>query len=753
MYGITVVTEKKKKEKQNGYPMIALLCLIMGVYGILQLLESLTWAVYSKELLYVISGGLSIFLWYFFFYHKRFFKFFMLALSIFFVTAVYLWREQLWRQGIQIANIFLGESTEAVVVNEWMVLLTVFVTTGMFAVEILLQNHTFLYLLTSALLLISPFAGVHPQVGAVVLIIIFQVSFWVMLLTKGSDQKKLRGKSLQVMAAVLTLCFFTVYLLGPYYEQHLYNLAFDLEEHIYHSIDHILGKNENQIADGTISNGNIYQDGTVQLEVVDSGQPSETMYLRAFSGGEYVNGNWERANDEQLLEKIAQSDVGEQWGYRIRSMYNRMFFVMNSNTGDSEPLTLTIYHLDDTDENTYVPYFSQRKYGWNLSEGYPERRGGDTFQYFEQKDMEIDWDQVPETFEYYRDQYLELRNAYMREISTDYIQVPTETIPRLTSLVEQNPKEGLDEISDFILQTLHSRAVYTRTPGWAPFTDDPAEYFLFESGRGYCQHFALTATLMYRLYGIPARYAAGYMVSPSDFEQQENGTYRALVTDENAHAWTEIFLEDYGWVPIETTPSSGNSEEGSEDLTNNTEMDESVSEEDTGQEQTEETETSVTSEVQEENKSGNPEINRDLDDSSRNRSGLIVIGSFFGILILISAGVYYRRVRHLKQMETMNCRMIFSKWISMLHFAGYCMEFDGSEEAFASACMDVIPVITEKEIHMLQDIVSEAAYSAHHISTEKEHFVKDIYDRTAEYIGKNLKWDQKLIFYGWKNFH
>ena len=230
--------------------------------------------------------------------------------------------------------------------------------------------------------------------------------------------------------------------------------------------------------------------------------------------------------------------------------------------------------------------------------------------------MEIDWNQVPETFEYYRDQYLELRNVYMREISTDYIQVPTETIPRLTSLVEQNPKEGLDEISDFILQTLHSRAVYTRTPGWAPFTDDPAEYFLFESGRGYCQHFALTATLMYRLYGIPARYAAGYMVSPSDFEQQENGTYRALVTDENAHAWTEIFLEDYGWVPIETTPSSGNSEEGSEDLTNNTEMDESVSEEDTGQEQTEETETSVTSEVQEENKSGNSEINRDLDDSS-----------------------------------------------------------------------------------------------------------------------------------------
>lgn len=54
-----------------------------------------------------------------------------------------------------------------------------------------------------------------------------------------------------------------------------------------------------------------------------------------------------------------------------------------------------------------------------------------------------------------------------------------------------------------------------------------AEYFSFESGQGYCQHFAVAAVLLYRLYGIPARYAAGYAVQPSDFQRQEDGNWTA----------------------------------------------------------------------------------------------------------------------------------------------------------------------------------------------------------------------------------
>ena len=110
-----------------------------------------------------------------------------------------------------------------------------------------------------------------------------------------------------------------------------------------------------------------------------------------------------------------------------------------------------------------------------------------------------------------------------------------------------------------ILSVLESSTSYTLTPGSAPVNTDIVEYFLFDSREGYCVHYASAATLMYRLYGIPARYGAGYAVQPSDFVRQEDGTWVAEVTDESAHAWTEIFLEDYGWTPVEVTPASDGS--------------------------------------------------------------------------------------------------------------------------------------------------------------------------------------------------
>ena len=155
--------------------------------------------------------------------------------------------------------------------------------------------------------------------------------------------------------------------------------------------------------------------------------------------------------------------------------------------------------------------------------------------------------------------YREVQDGYMEEIGDTYTAVPEELLPRLTELCRSHPMETLDEVSAFILAVLEEYASYTLTPGRAPVNEDIVEYFLFDNHEGYCVHYASAATLMYRLYGIPARYVSGYAVDPSDFEQQEDGTWVAGVTDESAHAWTEIFLEDYGWVPVEVTPASDGS--------------------------------------------------------------------------------------------------------------------------------------------------------------------------------------------------
>lgn len=98
----------------------------------------------------------------------------------------------------------------------------------------------------------------------------------------------------------------------------------------------------------------------------------------------------------------------------------------------------------------------------------------------------------------------------------------------------------------------------------APVSDsmDPVEFFLSQSYAGYCVHFASAGVLILRELGIPARYATGYIVHPSEWKKQEDGSYQAVVLDRQAHAWAEVYLSGFGWVPVEMTAGIGTEEEG-----------------------------------------------------------------------------------------------------------------------------------------------------------------------------------------------
>ena len=65
---------------------------------------------------------------------------------------------------------------------------------------------------------------------------------------------------------------------------------------------------------------------------------------------------------------------------------------------------------------------------------------------------------------------------------------------------------------------------------------------------GYSAHFATVATMLFRYYGIPARYVEGYLVNPVA------GSDVISVTDEDSHAWVEIYAGGLGFIPIEVTP-------------------------------------------------------------------------------------------------------------------------------------------------------------------------------------------------------
>ena len=68
---------------------------------------------------------------------------------------------------------------------------------------------------------------------------------------------------------------------------------------------------------------------------------------------------------------------------------------------------------------------------------------------------------------------------------------------------------------------------------------------------GYCEQFAGTYAAMMRSIGIPARVAVGF--TPGLV--QADGSYQVL--GRNAHAWPEVWFDQFGWVGFEPTPGRG----------------------------------------------------------------------------------------------------------------------------------------------------------------------------------------------------
>lgn len=90
---------------------------------------------------------------------------------------------------------------------------------------------------------------------------------------------------------------------------------------------------------------------------------------------------------------------------------------------------------------------------------------------------------------------------------------------------------------------------YTLEP---PLLDrrDPFDDFLFNSKLGFCEHYAGSFTLLMRAAGVPARVVTGYQggeVNPLNGE--------LIVRQADAHAWSEIWIADRGWIRVDPTAS------------------------------------------------------------------------------------------------------------------------------------------------------------------------------------------------------
>jgi len=121
--------------------------------------------------------------------------------------------------------------------------------------------------------------------------------------------------------------------------------------------------------------------------------------------------------------------------------------------------------------------------------------------------------------------------------------------PRSIELARQLRQQS-DSVAAYIGRVLDyfsgEAFVYTLSP---PLLGrDAVDEFLFETRRGFCEHYAGAFVTLMRAAGVPARVVMGYQGG----EMNPVDDYM-IVRQSDAHAWTEVWQDQRGWLRIDPT--------------------------------------------------------------------------------------------------------------------------------------------------------------------------------------------------------
>ena len=144
--------------------------------------------------------------------------------------------------------------------------------------------------------------------------------------------------------------------------------------------------------------------------------------------------------------------------------------------------------------------------------------------------------------------YTEQEAAYREFVYSHYLSVPDSTRAYLEQLAtEQGFDKSSVDVYEAVANYIQKAAKYNLKYDRAlDNEDDIVVAFLSSYREGVCRHYASAATLLFRTLGIPARYTIGYVGQTKQDEWVD-------VSNQNGHAWVEVYMDAIGWVQLEVT--------------------------------------------------------------------------------------------------------------------------------------------------------------------------------------------------------
>ena len=306
--------------------------------------------------------------------------------------------------------------------------------------------------------------------------------------------------------------------------------------------------------------------GDTMLEVTMT-QPT-SYYLRGFVGETYANSRWSTLDSKTLSE-----DADTFYWLHQDGFYAQSQLTTAAQAGVPDALrydnTVTVQNIGASGKYLYAPYelladsdvLDAAQIGDRtlLASGLRGQR----FYSFHASDNIITQYQrlaaalLEETEQ--TNAFLNTEAAYNRFVYDHYTDIPDDVRGFLEEKLGGYQKDEGQVHFDYqrakqnILFYLTTYITYEENV--LPITGgDFALTFLDGTQSGYDVHYATAAALMFRYYGIPARYVEGYLVTKDDAAHMKSGQ-TLDVGGNRAHAWVEYYQDGLGWLPFEATPT------------------------------------------------------------------------------------------------------------------------------------------------------------------------------------------------------
>ncbi len=322
------------------------------------------------------------------------------------------------------------------------------------------------------------------------------------------------------------------------------------------------------------------------------------MYLKGYVGSIYTGNSWEvlPETDYQSHPVLFENQEKLARLYTMDSEYRKLTDQRLGTAAERTYWPVTIQNVNANSKYAYIPYKSTFSTGdFHFYYDSYASNSADTYRFqvdstvqedsYENEifplDQTIAEEYVGEIDPEQLEAFFNLEEQYRTFVHEAYTYVPEVGNERLIAEMQEfyRARSGmpLDSLIEEIRDYLADCAVYSLEAGRLPKGKDFVDYFLYENHKGSCSHFASAAVLMFRCGGIPARYVEGYVITQEDIRKGsaigqksemfiEHGVQserdveikKAEILDTNAHAWVEIYLNGYGWTPVEVTPGFSN---------------------------------------------------------------------------------------------------------------------------------------------------------------------------------------------------